>query len=155
MFDLRWLVSLSAYVGRIRSSLVPFSIGSRRICRASWFHVSNGPKGMLSLKLHGTPLPASRAQVGNSWWKNWFHRFISSFVKQKYTRLARRTTDVPLVAFLGLVHLGDMRLGLVLGRGRSGDQRGIDNRATGDIDSVGLQQGSQPGEHRLAVILLL
>src|SRR3954464_15243757 len=36
--------------------------------------------------------------------------------------------EVPLIAFLGLVHLRVAALLLVLGRGRSGDDRGVDNR---------------------------
>jgi len=35
--------------------------------------------------------------------------------------------EVPLVAFLGLVHLRVAALALVFGRGRSGDDRGIDD----------------------------
>lgn len=36
---------------------------------------------------------------------------------------------MPLVALFGLVHLGIARLRLVLGRGRGGDDRGIDDCA--------------------------
>jgi hypothetical protein len=36
---------------------------------------------------------------------------------------------MPLVALLGLVHLGVAGFRLVLGRGRSGDDRGIDDCA--------------------------
>jgi hypothetical protein len=51
------------------------------------------------------PLPASHVQVGNGWWNNRFHQFISPPVKQKSMRLAGRTPEVPLLALLGLVHM--------------------------------------------------
>jgi hypothetical protein len=37
--------------------------------------------------------------------------------------------EIPLIAFLGLVHLRVTRFALVLGRGRGGDDGGINDRA--------------------------
>ena len=44
--------------------------------------------------------------------------------------------EVPLVALLGLVHLGVARLAGILGRGRRIDNRGVDNRAGGHLQSL-------------------
>ncbi len=46
--------------------------------------------------------------------------------------------EVPLVAFLGLAHLGVTAFRLVLGRGRSGDDRGIHNGASADLQPLEL-----------------
>jgi len=38
----------------------------------------------------------------------------------------RPHAEIPLIAFLGLMHVGVTRLVTVLGRGRGGNQRGIE-----------------------------
>jgi hypothetical protein len=47
--------------------------------------------------------------------------------------------EVPLVSFLCLVHLGIAGLVGILGRGRRIDDRRIDNRAGGHLQSPGRQ----------------
>lgn len=61
--------------------------------------------------------------------------------------------EVPLVALLGLMHLGVAGFLFILGRGRDSDQRGIDNRAAGDLDTIGLKQCPHLGEHLLAEVV--
>ena len=58
--------------------------------------------------------------------------------------------EVPLVAFLGLVHLRVAGLVLVLDRGRGGDQGGIDDGAARQAQAVLLQQFAHLGEDRRA-----
>ena len=57
---------------------------------------------------------------------------------------------VPLVTLLALVHLRVALAGGVLGRGRCRDQRGIDNRSTGEFHPVGQQQLVDLGEEHCA-----
>ena len=54
--------------------------------------------------------------------------------------------EVPIIAFLGLVHLRVAALVLVLGRGRRGDQGRIDNRAPRKLHAVGHQQFTDLGK---------
>src|SRR6516165_2632431 len=44
--------------------------------------------------------------------------------------------EIPLVSFLGLMHLGIARLVGILGRGRRVDDRGVDDRAGGHLQSL-------------------
>jgi hypothetical protein len=62
---------------------------------------------------------------------------------------------VPLVAFLGLVHLRIASFALVFGRGRSGDDGGIDNRALAHQQAALLQHRRDFGEQRLAQLVPL
>ena len=76
------------------------------------------------------------------------------------SRLAVRTdvqlhSEVPVLAFLGLVHLGIACFVLILGRGRCGNQRRIDNRATGKPHAVGHQQFADFGEERSPKLMSL
>ena len=68
---------------------------------------------------------------------------------------AFREAVVPLVAFLGLVHLRIPFIGLVLGGTGSGDQSGIDNRALLHGHAVGLEMGFDHLKNLLAEIVLL
>ena len=49
--------------------------------------------------------------------------------------------EVPVLAFLGLMHLRITCFVLILGRGRRGNQRGVDDRAAGKPHSIGHEQG--------------
>ena len=55
-------------------------------------------------------------------------------------------SEVPLVTFLGLVHLRITALILVLGRGRCGNQRGVDNRAARKPHSIDHKQFADLGK---------
>ena len=55
--------------------------------------------------------------------------------------------EIPVVALLGLVHLGVSRAGAVLRRARRGDQRGIDHRAGLQHQTLGGERGVDRGEH--------
>ena len=63
--------------------------------------------------------------------------------------------EVPLVAFFCLVHLGVTGLVLDFGRGWGTDDRCIDDRAGGDLESIGLKLSASFIEHPLAQIMLL
>src|SRR5439155_1727554 len=61
----------------------------------------------------------------------------------------------PLIALLGLMHLGITRLGGVLGRGRRTDDRGVDNRAGRYLQSLIRQVPVHLVEQLTAQIVLL
>ena len=51
----------------------------------------------------------------------------------------RLQAKIPLIAFLGLMHLRIALAIFVLGRGRSVDDRRIDDRAGADLEALGLK----------------
>src|ERR1043165_3537963 len=63
--------------------------------------------------------------------------------------------EVPLIAFLRLLHLRVALLLLVLGRRRRGDQRGIDNRPARQLHALRQEQLTHFAEQRRANLLLL
>ncbi len=63
--------------------------------------------------------------------------------------------EVPLIALLGLVHVGIARLVGVLGRGRRVDDRRIDDGALGNLDPARLEMAVNLLEHPSAQIVLL
>ena len=62
----------------------------------------------------------------------------------------RLQAEVPVVAFLGRMHLRVARAALVLGRTRRGNNAGIDDGAGGDLDAALKQVGVDGGEQRAA-----
>ena len=64
-------------------------------------------------------------------------------------------TEVPLVAFPSLVHLGVAFLLFVLGRGRCGNDGGIDDGAGGDFDAALTQVGVNLAKQLIAQTVLL
>ena len=62
---------------------------------------------------------------------------------------------IPLIALLGLVHLGITFALLVLGRGRGRDQGGVHDRARSDLEAIGLQMIFDRPQHHLAQPLFL
>lgn len=109
----------------------------------------------MSLKLHTMPLPASHVQVGNGWWNNRFHQFISPPVKQKSMRLAGRTAEIPLLALAGLMHLGVTRLvGVLGGAGRANDA-GVHDGASVDPEAALLQLLPNLGKQGFAQLVVI
>ena len=67
----------------------------------------------------------------------------------------RLHAEVPLVALLGLTHLGIARLVFVLGRGGGADDGGVHNGALRDLEAARLQVSPDLFEHPLAQIVFL
>lgn len=65
----------------------------------------------------------------------------------------RHHPEVPLVALLGLVHLGVSFTAAVLGRTRGSDQRGIDHRAALEQQALGRQRGVDGGQDLQAQVM--
>lgn len=143
------------YVGRIRSSLAPLRLGVSRIRLTSRFDAPSKSEGTLSLKLHTTPLPASHVQVGNGWWNNRFHQFISPPVKQKSMRLAGRTAEIPLLCLARLVHLGITRLVGVLGGAGRPDDGGVHDGSGLHLETTALQDRADLGKQGLAQLVVI
>ena len=66
----------------------------------------------------------------------------------------RLHTEMPLIALLGLVHLGVALAAAVLGRTGRGNQRGVHDGAALEQQPLGLQGGIDRGQDRLGQLVL-